>query len=174
LPRSREQLRDRSRQQVQRRGQRPSATSRPTPTPITDADRIEQLAREQFAGVNDRGQPYLREVVAAPGLDRGYVVSVDFNADDSFTNGWIKRGIEMRMQDAYASLYQSDMEIETAIISAYFPLTDRYGNTSVELVYRTELLGEDGERINWDEPYAVDWENVWIVNWIHPDLAAAD
>lgn len=96
--------------------------------------------------------------------DKEYSVFVSINADDNLSDSWIKRGIRGDMADIYIALYKEPIGVGEAIIFAYFPMTDKYGNTSDQIVMKTLLYATEANRINWNQ------DEVTLSSQILPDV----
>lgn len=149
------------------------ATDEPEPQETDELEELsedEQLAAlitDHFAGENNRDLPYLRDVSVVEQVDGGWGVFVEIHAQDNMTTNMIRRGIERDMVETYEALYTSGVDVRAATVTAYFPLVDQYGQSSEEAVYKTILDIDEAERVNWDNPHAVDWDQVWTVSLLH-------
>jgi hypothetical protein len=101
---------------------------------------------------NESGESKIRNIDVEPDLavKGAWDVTVDFNGDNNITNGMTENGIEIQMSDIYIALYTSNQKIEIATVTAYLPVTDKYGNTSDGIVYRSTLDIDDASKINWN------------------------
>ena len=126
--------------------------------------------RSQFAGTNDLGTAYLREVSVVAQLDGGWGVFVAFNANDVLVASWTKEVIEVAMIDAYGALYTSGLDVRLASVAAYFPVVDEYGTESDTIVYKTILGVAEAQSVNWDNALIIDWSWIWKVSILHPEF----
>ena len=115
---------------------------------------------------------FLRDVEAIPQDGGGFVVTVNFNANDNLSMGFIRGGIENEMAETYETLFTSGEDVRSVVIGAYFTLVDNLGNETEELVYRTRLNFDVAQDINWANAAILNWPEVWITTDIHPELAA--
>ena len=135
---------------------------------------IRTIAESKLSGKNNMGEPYIRKIEVIEQIGGGYGVFVEYNADDSLTIGLRKRGIELKMGETYHAFYTSGKDITTASIAAYFPLTDKYGNTEAGVVYKTRLDRTEADKINWNQDSAyLHLEiipGVWTTTILHPEF----
>jgi hypothetical protein len=57
-------------------------------------------------------------------------------------------------------------------VNAYGELQDDYGKRYEELFQSTTISREQANRINWDEPYMVNFPKVWQLNHVNPTVEA--
>jgi len=82
--------------------------------------------------------------------DGSWDVSIEFKASDNLSRDFIKKGIELDMAEVYIALYTSNFKnINIVSIAALFPLSDKYGNQSDGVVYRTFLEKTEADKVNW-------------------------
>ncbi len=138
-------------------------------------EKLKSIVGEVLDGKTNNDRPDLRDVTVL--LDsNAAVVLVSFNADDNLTSNMIQVGIRMKMSDLYYKLYQSGVPIKSITISAYLPLTDKYGNESESIVCTTVLKNEEAVKVNWkaDESTVKSMvlPQVWYTSYLHPAIAA--
>lgn len=139
----------------------------------TAIEGIRQVVADQLKGKNNRNKARLRNVeIKELGDYDEYIVHIDFNADDNFSKDWVKSGIEMKMTDIYKALYNGKHKVVMIVISAFFPLVDKYGNESEDVVYKTRLDKDEADKINWSQNEAMLYTNimpkVWQLLEVHP------
>ena len=83
-------------------------------------------------------------------------LDIDYFADD--------------IMEAFKEVYISDVPVEAATIAVRAELLDKYGNSFITYVYRAEMDRSVGKRINWENKYMVDLEEVSHVDLKHPLL----
>lgn len=84
-----------------------------------------------------------------------YEVSIAIaTSDNAFGNKYIKIGIQRDMTELYKALFNSGLPISVVKIGAVFPMMDKYGNESNEIVYATELTSTEAKKVNWNEDSA--------------------
>ena len=83
-------------------------------------------------------------------------LDIDYFADD--------------IMEAFKEVYISDVPVEAATIAVRAELLDKYGNSFINYVYRAEMDRSVGKRINWENKYMVDLEEVSHVDLKHPLL----
>lgn len=85
-----------------------------------------------------------------------YEVSIAIAAsDNAFGNKYIKLGIQEDMTELYKTLFNSGLPISIIKIGAVFPMMDKYGNESNDIIYATELSITEAKKVNWDGDSAV-------------------
>ena len=97
---------------------------------------------------------------------------MEINADQNLTPSLAKSMIEYGMEDAYLALHKSGKDITAMSVAAYLPLTDKYGNSSDVMVYKTLLSKEQADQINWsnDDTAKAAIGRVWDVTILLPYL----
>lgn len=137
------------------------STSAAQPISTSPEQQIEELIKDRFG---DK----LREVRVTPQQNGGFGVFAAFNMSDNLTTSMTKRGVEIDMRDAYKALYTSPYDVRQAKIVAYGPLQDKFGNGSQDAVFTTSMNSDVGNKINWDNYMALDFNQLWKVSFIHP------
>lgn len=131
----------------------PAASSASTPITanMSDTDKLKALATNAIADSNKTlgNDATVRGVDVVPQEQGGYGVFVEFDAMQSTSASVMKQGIEYTMADVYDALYTSSLDVRTASVAAYLPLTDKYGNTSAGMVYKTMLDKATASKVNW-------------------------
>lgn len=113
-------------------------------------DQLKTLVANVLNGTTNMShENRLKSVDVVKQIDGGWGVFVEFNADDNLSANFTKRGIEKQMSDVYTSLYTSDKDVRTASAAAYLSLTDKYGNTSDQMVYKSILDKAVAGKVNW-------------------------
>lgn len=135
------------------------ATSTPQPTQTTKTPQqiIEDKIRASITdktGNNNKPKFIEVRVNKAFDNDKEYVVFVSINGDDNFSEDWIKKSIWGDMTDIYIALYKKPIGVREATIVAYFPMKDKHGNTSDEVVIKTSLETTEAKKVNWNEDEA--------------------
>jgi hypothetical protein len=142
--------------------------------PLSEEDQIKQLVASQFKGKNNNGKDYIIKIKVVEQIDGGWGVFVEYNADDALSASSTKKSIYLDMSKIYTALYTSKKDIRTASVSAYFPVTDKYGNNSDALVYKTMLEEAEADKVNWDiDSSYLGLEilpKVWEITWALPEL----
>jgi hypothetical protein len=126
-----------------------AATATTTTVSADPVDRLKALVGDVLPGDNNMDRPMLRKVAVVKQVDGGYGVFVEMNASDNLTKGFIKGGIEETMSEVYMALYQSGLDVRTATVAAFFPLTDKYGKESEGCVYESALDKTEADKVNW-------------------------
>jgi hypothetical protein len=117
----------------------------------SDQDIIKAAVNNELKGKNNNNKNKLRAVDVVPQINGGYGVFIDYNADDNLSQSFIKKGIYIEMTKLYKILYtQTGKDVEAASVSAWFPMQDRFGNTSDEIVYKTILDKGPASQVNWN------------------------
>jgi hypothetical protein len=80
------------------------------------------------------------------------------------------------MKRIYEAVYSDRQTRETvcnASATALSEYSDAYGNKSDAQIYSTTLSRDVADRINWSNLYAANFEQLWTVEYEHPDVEAA-
>ncbi|MEX2375301.1 MAG: PASTA domain-containing protein [Dehalococcoidia bacterium] len=94
-----------------------------------------------------------------------------FEASDNLTRGMIRRGIESDIAQAIrAAFHEPGSDLDLLHVTASFPLIDQFGNESQGDVYAVTIDRATAGQVNWDNPHAIDWPNVWETRFTHPDF----
>jgi len=143
--------------------------------PQDPASQIKAIVGNVLQGqTNESNEPKLRsvDVEPDPAVKDGWDVTVDFNGDNNLTNGMTKDNLVTQTSDIFIALYTSGQKIETATVTGYLPLTDKYGNTSDGMVYRATLITDDASQINWSADKATlelqILPGVWDLDYVNP------
>lgn len=130
--------------------QQPATTTKA----VSDEDRLRAIVASVLQGNTNmshesrlKSVDVLNQSAATP--PGGWGVFVEFNADDNLSAKMTKGGIEKQMSDIYAALYTSGIDVRTASASAYLSLTDKYGNTNDQMVYKSILAKDTASKVNW-------------------------
>lgn len=142
----------------------------PTPKPITSPKTPEQTIEDRIrASVAKRTNTNKDKIIEmqinkAFDNDKEYIVLVSINGDDNLSDDWIKRGIKGDMADIFIALYKQPVGVREATVFAYFPMTDKYGNTSDKMVMKTSLDAIEAKKINWNQ------DKITLSSQILPDV----
>ena len=113
-------------------------------------DQLKTLVANVLNGTTNMShENRLKGVDVVKQIDGGWGVFVEFNADDNLSANFTKKGIEKQMSDVYTALYTSNKDVRTASAAAYLSLTDKYGNTSDQMVYKSILDKAVAGKVNW-------------------------
>ncbi len=122
----------------------------------SDEDVIKDTINAKYSGKNNRDQDKIRSIRVTPQVDGGYGVMVEFNADEGYSSGSTRKDIIYTSSQMFKTIYkETGKEIMQAGIFAYYPLTDKYGNSSDVLVYKCILYKETADKVNWDQEEGV-------------------
>lgn len=119
------------------------------PKILSEQDQIKKIVTDKISDKNNLDRDYLRKVDVVDQVDGGWGVFIDYNADDNLTADLRKKGIQMTMSQLYIVLYTSGKDIRTVSVAAYFPMTDKYGNSSDGIIYKTFLDKSEADKVNW-------------------------
>jgi len=140
---------------------------------MTDKEKIDYLVNKKLKGKNTLDLIKLRNVEIDEQAN-GLNVLVEFNADDNLTASLRKTGITSDMSSIYMELFNNVDSISGVQIVGYFPLQDKYGNVSSEIVLETSLDKTEYKKINLDQDDAylrlTIIPNVWTVIEAHPEF----
>jgi len=120
------------------------------PQELTEEEKIRTLVQNVLKGKNNMGLEYIRKIEVVKQVSDGWDVFTEFNANDNLTTNLQKKGIESKMAEIYIALYASNYDVRYASVNAYFPLTDKYGNKSSDVVYKSTLDKKEADKVNWD------------------------
>jgi len=145
-----------------------------TSTTAGPASEFKSVVSRTLEGDNNMDKPLLRKVDVVEQIDGGYGVFVEMNANDNLTSGMIRGGIEQDMSKVYMALYQSGLDVRTATVAAYFPMTDQYGAESEAVIYKSMLDKSEADKVNWeadDSLLRTDiLPGIWQTTLLHPEL----
>lgn len=136
---------------------------------------IEGTVKEVLKGKNNLGTQKYRSLNIRE-LDQGLSVDIEFNADDNITHNYRRKGMERQMSQLIKALFTSEAGKDIAEIAttAYFPLTDQYGNEKQTIVYTVVLDKSEADKINWDfDRASLELQiipSVWEVIVLHPAI----
>jgi len=118
--------------------------------------------------------PREKRKVEVEQIDGGYEVFVEINALNELTAGMIRGMIESDMAEVYIQLFLDDLDVKTATVAAYFPVTDEYGVESETVIYKSRLNKSEADKVNWQAGYNSLRDDilpgVWETIFLHPDL----
>ena len=130
-------------------------------------DAIKAAVSKDLGGKNDVGGKYYRNIDIEPQVNGGYGVFVDYNADETGSNSSEKTLYTEKAEQLYKTIYaQTGQDVRTASVSAWFAGTDKYGNNSDKLVYKTILDKPVADKVNWkadDTTLQIDLPGLWSV-----------
>src|SRR6266567_3584392 len=130
----------------------PATTSdnKNTTNTATPASIIKAAVGKDLAGTNDLNNKQFRNVDIVPQAGGGYGIFVGYNADEVGSADSQQTIFTMDMTKLYKTIYSdTHQDVRTASVSAYFAGTDKYGNKSDKLVYKTILNTDVSSKINW-------------------------
>ena len=139
-----------------------------TATPISDQDVLKRGVTDGLA--SDHGT--FRAINVVPQDSGGIGAFVEINAPKNLPPSFTKTMVEYGMEDAYLALHKSGKDVTAMSVAAYLPLTDKYGNTSDVMVYKTLLRKDQADKINWsdDDTARNAIGHVWDVTILMPYL----
>lgn len=128
-------------------------TPKPTTSPKTPEQTIEDRIRASVAKRTNTNKNKIIEMQINKAFDNNkeYIVLVSINGDDNLSDDWIKRSIRGDMAYIYIALYKQPVGVREAVVFAYFPMIDKYGNTSDKMVMKTSLDRTEAQKINWNQ-----------------------
>ena len=122
-----------------------------TVAPVSLRDRVaeviyEKLDEKQFRGVSIEGDQ----------------LWVDFNVAENLSASMTRRGAFSDAKDIIeiVSTEAGFDSISVYHITGYFPLQDQYGNAKEEIVAQIELTRDVAKKVNWDNMFAENFENL--------------
>ncbi len=159
-------------EETQEEATRESAQREQTEAAEASRDRTEQQVQPQTP--QERLHSKIEEVFVSPSADPKVAIGnspsgcwqIDVNYSTERATG-----ISYQMQDVYEAVY-GDQELSRYVcgmtVNAYGVRRDNYGQPYTELYYSTTMNRDVAQRVNWAEPYTVNFENIWILNYKHP------
>lgn len=119
----------------------------------TQEEAIEKRIRDAVSKRTNTNKDKIAEIKInksfADNSDGKYVAVVTINGSDNLSEDLIKKGIWVDMAGIYVALYKGHSDIQEATIIANFPMADKYGNNSDEVVLKTSLSTEEAKKVNW-------------------------
>ncbi len=135
------------------------ATSKAQKAPQTREEAIEKRIRDAVAKRSNTNKDKIAEIKInksfADNADGKFVAVVTINGSDNLSEDLIKKGIWVDMADIYMALYKNYSDIQEATIIAKFPMSDKYGNNSDEVVLKTSLSSQEAKKVNWNADKSV-------------------
>ncbi len=134
----------------------PSSTPQPTKLSQTPEQKIEERIRTSLKQSTNTNKNKIIEIRINKAFDndKEYGVFISINADDNLSEDFIKKGIWGDMTNIYIALYKEPIGIREATIVAHFPMTDKYGNSSDQMVMKTSLQVDEAKKVNWNSDKA--------------------
>lgn len=147
-------------------------TLKPTTSPKTPEQAIEDKIRASVAKRTNTNKDKIIEIRINKAFDndKEYLVFVNMNADDNLSDDWIKKGIKGDMADIYIALYKQPIGVREATVFAYFPMIDKYGNTSDMMIMKTSLAATEAQKINWNQDESIISHQILPDIWTEKDL----
>jgi uncharacterized protein DUF2510 len=125
---------------------------------------INSILDEEFGGKLIRSQ-------VTKAADSWIVMAVFRQEEAGLTSGTTHLEIEIEMEDAYYALFTAPgLTVKEAELEAEIPLIDKYGSESYGTGWITDMSGATGRKINWDDRELLDFEELWVTEYKHPDL----
>ena len=98
-------------------------------------------------------------------------LNVIVEGEDAATVEALRRRVEADAAAAFAAAFHDPgTDAERVLVRVEVPLTDQYGNTNPEAMLEVVLDADTAERVNWDDPDAIRWPEVWVEVHRHPEL----
>lgn len=130
--------------------------------------------------VNWSGRPQtvkkIKKIKQVAGADEGgYLVQIEYRANENLTAGLTKIGIISDVMDFTRKLYSnpSCLEAKIYMLMPYLILVDKYGNKSEEQVGKLVLRRAIANKINWQNIFRENFERILRDEgqlWLHPAL----
>ncbi|OQB05866.1 MAG: hypothetical protein BWY19_00750 [bacterium ADurb.Bin212] len=135
----------------------------------SDEDIIKDTITAKYSGKNNRDQDKIRSIRVTSQVDGGYGVIVEFNADELLSQSSTRKDIIYTSSQMLKTIYkETGKEIKQAAIFAYYPMTDKYGNNSDEVVYKCTFDKETADKVNWgQDENQLFWQtlpNLWTAS----------
>ncbi|MFS0559601.1 hypothetical protein AB1K91_02570 [Terribacillus sp. 179-K 1B1 HS] len=97
------------------------------------------------------------------------IVIASLRADDNFSEGYIKGGIEDDSSQIFKKLFENE-EVSNVVLDWYYPLVDQYGNEEESVINTIGMTRETFDKINWNNFNRDNYPNVADDYFIHPVL----
>lgn len=99
------------------------------------------------------------------------IVLIHFNGGDNLSTSLIRKGMSKDCAEVFEKIYTAGVPVHEATCFVYFPLQDKYGNSSEEVVMKLNLGQETAAKINWEGVSKTEFDNVADSAWLHPALS---
>jgi len=106
-------------------------------------------------------------IIAINNNEEEKFVLVKVYGRDNLTTNMIKKGMWMGTADVLQEMKDMD-EIETVDFNIVFPMQDKYGETSDDIVMKFSFSKETRERINWENFVTDNLPEIADSYWQHP------
>lgn len=93
-----------------------------------------------------------------------------FSGSENLSTSLTKKSVYKDGADLFEKIYTSGLPIYEVREFIYLPLTDKYGNTSDNVVVRMSLKNETALKINWKNVNKLEFDKVADSSWTHPAL----
>jgi len=134
-----------------------------TPTKATIEQQIEKI-------IQDTTQKNLKQVNISQVDGEKNIVVIHIIGKENLTTSMTRKGIYRDGADLFKKLYTSGLPIKEVAEIIYMPLTDKYGNTSDDVVVKMTLNSTTAAKINWNGVDTLNFNKVADSSWIHPAL----
>lgn len=128
----------------------PSPTNQPSVAPtiaqLTPEAKIEKIVKDGLLSSKK-----LREVKVTTESDEKYGVKVSLNGSENISSNLTQLGIKKDVSSVFYSLYKEGLGIEYAVVTSYYPTTDKYGNKSEAIIYQARLIASEASKVNWSQ-----------------------
>lgn len=135
----------------------------------SDIDIIKDTITAKYSGKNNRDVDTIRSVDVIDLKDGSYTVTIKYNADELLSQSSTRKDIIYTSSQMFKTIYkETGKEIKQAGIFAYYPMTDKYGNNSDDVVYKCTLDKETADKVNWgQDENQLFWQtlpNLWTAS----------
>jgi hypothetical protein len=98
------------------------------------------------------------------------IAVITLEGDENLTNKMTKEGMLEDSTKVFPLIFENS-EASEVVLSWRYPLVDKYGNKSEEIVYKIDLIKDTNDKINWDNFDFNNFKNVADQYWEHPALS---
>jgi hypothetical protein len=96
------------------------------------------------------------------------VFQVRFRVGDNLTNGMIRSGAKVDIQRILQAADESGLEFHEITVFGSFPLVDKLGNESLDVVTKATYEGSTIKNINWNNFLFKNVYDIAQYHWLHP------
>lgn len=146
----------------------PTYTRAPTATPTTTPTHLELLraAIANALGDSNRKEPRIEQI----SVNADKQILVRFAIEDSLVTSWIVDGAKDDVAAVLKAVAQSGMSYTSVKVEGTFPMRDKFGNVSEDVVIRAVYTRETVARINWGGFRAKDVLDIADMVYAHPQF----
>jgi hypothetical protein len=135
---------------------------------LSAEDSIKVNIQEELGLKNNMGKERVKSVKISDYTDKektdvGYnkeekskSVLIELNSSENLTSNLQKATLHKEAVETFKAVFSTDGNIKDAVVWAYLPLRDQYGNVSDDLAVSYAISRELFEKVNWSNFYSDD------------------